>query len=262
MPSLFEFRLTRADSPFWAVAPHDGHQISPPLAPYLLLDDEQRLREEDPYTACMAELPVNQLFVGTSRFQLDINRAIDGAVYLRPDQAWGLQVWKEKLPEHILQQLYQEHEQIYTQIDQWIQETIDTHGFFVVFDVHSYNAKRESRDEVIDAAANPQVNLGTHYNKPLWRPLIEEFIKSVSKQQLLESPIDIRENVKFKGGNLAQHLTKKFGDYGCVLSVEFRKDFMDEWTGLPYMPAIQEYKQLMLHALKDLQENSVHGNTR
>ncbi|WP_437918476.1 N-formylglutamate amidohydrolase [Sphingobacterium sp. LRF_L2] len=262
MPALFEFQVRHAESPFWTFAIHDGHQVSPAILPYLQLDETQRLREEDPYTGSIAELPVNQFLVSTSRFQLDINRAPDDAIYLHPDQAWGLTVWKKELPKNLLQLLYHEHELIYKQIDHWIQETIKKHGYFVIFDIHSYNAKRGGPDDIVDKEKNPQINLGTAYNNPRWQAAIACFLQSVAKQNLFDTKIDIRENVKFKGGFLAQHLIRRFGEDGFVLSIEFRKDFMDEWTGIPYMPIVQSYKQLLMHTLKDLQEEVLHGLAR
>lgn len=259
MASLFQYNVNIADSPFWAFAVHDGHQVDSAVEQFILLDEKQRLREEDPYTASMAELPVNQLFVGTSRFQLDVNRKEEDAVYLRPEQAWGLEVWKDTLPSTILQQLYDEHKNFYQHIDRYIQHIIDKQGFFVIFDVHTYNAQRISEKQPIDKHANPQINLGTHYNREKWRMVIDRFIASVQSQEILGEAIDIRENVKFKGGYLAQHILQKFGDRGCVLSIEFRKDFMNEWTGLPYQPIILEYKQLLLRTLKDLQKLDIYG---
>ena len=41
----------------------------------------------------------------------------------------------------------------------------------------------------------------------------------------------MRENVKFRGGNLARYIHETFPESGCVLSIEFKKFFMDEWTG-------------------------------
>lgn len=259
MASLFQYSIQVADSPYWAFAVHDGHQVDSIAEQFILLDETQRLREEDPYTASISELPVNQLVVGTSRFQLDVNRKEEDAVYLRPEQAWGLSVWKDTLPSTVLEQLYEDYRDFYRQIDRYIQQTIEQHGFFIVFDVHTYNAQRISEEEPVDKHANPQINLGTQYNRERWRPVVDRFVESVRNQQLLGEPIDIRENVKFKGGNLAQHILHKFGNHGCVLSIEFRKDFMNEWTGQPYQSAILEYKQLLLHTLKDLQNLEIYG---
>jgi len=259
MHPLFEYRLKRVDSPFWAFAIHDGHQISDEVMPYMRLNETERLREEDPYTATFAELPVNQFMVSTSRFQLDINRQPEDAVYLRPEQAWGLQVWKKTLPAELLYQLYAEHAAIHQKIEAWIQHSIAHYGFFVVLDIHSYNAKRSNPDDIVDTHANPQINLGTAYNHPKWDYIAKSFSESISQHKLFDGAVDIRENIKFKGGYVAQQLTQKFGEQGCVLSIEFRKDFMDEWTGIPYPPLIKEYKQLLLYALNNLQDLFKNG---
>lgn len=260
MASLLLYRIHFANSPFWTMAIHDGHQVDPIVASFFQLDEAQRTREEDAHTSFIAELPdINQVFIGTSRFQLDLNRPEKDAVYLRPEQAWGIQVWKHPVPPTLVHQLHQDHRNFYQQIDTHIQNTIDKHGHFIVFDVHSYNAQRINEKETIDKKANPQINLGTYYNKEKWRPFINLFIACVRRRQLLGNAIDIRENIKFKGGYLAQHILYKFGDRGCVLSIEFRKDFMNEWSGLPYHPLILEYKQLLLHVLKDIQKSAIYG---
>src|SRR5690606_30996681 len=98
MNQMTKYHINQVDSPFWAFAIHDGHQIEEELMPYMRLSETERLREEDPFTAAMAELPINQFIVGSSRFQLDINRNLENAIYLTPEQAWGLDVWNQ-LPE-------------------------------------------------------------------------------------------------------------------------------------------------------------------
>ncbi len=254
MAKFTKYFIKRIDSPFWAFAIHDGQQIDPFIDPYINLNESERLREEDPFTAVMAELPMNQFIVGSSRFQLDLNRKIEDSVYLRPDQAWGLQVWKDSLPENIVTELYLDHKNIFQEIEEQIQETIDQFGYFVVYDIHSYNAKRNGSEEEVDTEINPQINLGTAYVDPKWQPLIDQLMGFISKDSLYDGPIDIRENIKFKGGYLSQLINKKFGAYGCVLSIEFRKDFMDEWTGAPDLPRVVSCKQLLMNSIQVLKQ--------
>lgn len=252
------YHIQTVDSPFWSFAIHDGHHIDDDLLPYLLLNSKQRLREEDPYTALIAELPINQFVVGTSRFQLDLNRSIEESVYLRPDQAWGLTVWKENLPSTFLEILYKKHRDTYRIIERHIQTTIQKYGFFVVLDVHSYNVKRESISQDIDEEANPQINLGTYYNDLKWRILTESFLKAIQNQKLYGESIDVRENIKFKGGYLNQFINSNFGDKGCVFSIEFRKDFMNEWTGEPDVQRIAACKQLLINTVQALKDYFVY----
>jgi hypothetical protein len=45
--------------------------------------------------------------------------------------------------------------------------------------------------------------------------------------------LDVRENVRFKGGHLSRFVHETFPEHGCALAIEFKKTFMDEWTGQP-----------------------------
>lgn len=249
MSLAIQYKIKNANSPLWAFAIHDGHEIGEDLLPYVALSDAERLREEDPFTAEIANLPINQFVVNTSRFQLDLNRDVQNAVYLHPKQAWGLQVFRANLPSTYLLELYREHQSIYYTIERHISTTIKRYGYFVILDIHSYNAKRESSTQVVDTEANPQINLGTFYNREKWRELIDDFSNSLKHLKLDNKEIDVRENVKFKGGNLAQHILNQYGELGCVISIEFRKDFMDEWTGKVYLEKLALYNKLLKNVL-------------
>src|SRR5690606_33956601 len=86
-------RLTRGDGPIIAAAIHNGHEVRPEVAGLLALDDAQRLREEDPFTGEWTVVAPTQIVGLRSRFETDLNRPRDGAVYERPEQAWGLHIW-------------------------------------------------------------------------------------------------------------------------------------------------------------------------
>lgn len=241
----FYYYIRYENSPLWSFAIHNGHHIDQQLLPYMKLEDAERLREEDPFTAEIADIGVNQLILGTSRFQLDINRTMEDSVYLRPDQAWGLNVWDKTLPTPLLSSLYQQHTELYSLIEQQLEYTLKKFGYFEVLDIHSYNACRTHPADRIDEQHHPQINLGTYYNHPKWKNHALEILDFSKSQNLYGDPIDIRENIKFKGGNLAQHLINCFGDQGCIWSIEFRKDFMDEWTGTAYPERIKACRQLL-----------------
>lgn len=247
-----QYKIINADSPFWAFAIHDGHLISDDLLPFIAINPSERLREEDPHTARIANLPINQFIVETSRFQLDLNRDIENAVYLRPEQSWGLNAFNSNLPSNYLSELYKQHQSIYYTIERHISTTIKKFGYFIILDIHSYNAKRESEDENINMELNPQINLGTYYNRQKWRDLIDEMSEAIKKSTLFDEKIDVRENIKFKGGNLAQHLLSQYGELGCVISIEFRKDFMNEWTGEVYNEKVDAYNKLLNDVLHSL----------
>jgi hypothetical protein len=46
--------------------------------------------------------------------------------------------------------------------------------------------------------------------------------------------LDVRENVAFQGrGYQARFVHERYPRRGCTIALEFKKFFMDEWTGTP-----------------------------
>jgi hypothetical protein len=46
--------------------------------------------------------------------------------------------------------------------------------------------------------------------------------------------LDVRENVAFQGkGELARFVHDAWPGAGCAIAIEFKKFYMDEWTGVP-----------------------------
>lgn len=240
-----QYVLEEKGGPIFALALHDGNEIADQMMPIMNLQASERLREEDPFTGILTDIGTNRLILKTSRFQVDLNRSIQDSVYVHPDQAWGLQVWKEAPSKTMLAQLHHSYRYIQKLISQMIESSIQKYGYFIIYDIHSYNAKRHSPDEIVDQVANPQINVGTINNKGIWRPMIDSFLKYIQDHSINNQPIDARENVKFSGGYLSKWITSKYGQKGCVLSIEFRKDFMDEWTGKPDLDHIESLKKIL-----------------
>jgi len=78
---------------------------------------------------------------------------------------------------------------------------------------------------------NPEINIGTINNHPKWRSLIDSFINYLSNKKIRNNPVDVRENIRFKGGFFSKWIAEHFGETVCVFSIEFKKTFMDEWSG-------------------------------
>src|SRR5690606_23219072 len=126
-----------------------------------------------------------------------------------------------------------------------IEDTIKHHGCFFILDVHSYNHRRESPFKCADPATHPDINLGTAYNKKKWQELCDRYRAFLAGAAVFSDLPDVRQNVVFKGGAFAQWVIENFGEYGAVLSVEFKKTFMDEWTGIADIPHVQQLKKLL-----------------
>jgi hypothetical protein len=118
--------------------------------------------------------------------------------------------------------------------------------------LHSYNHRRGGPDAPpADIETNPQVNVGTGTmpDRALFLPVIECFIKTLQTAEFPLGALDVRENIKFKGGQFARWAHETFPESACVLSIEFKKFFMDEWTGKP--------DDLLLSAIRDALASTV-----
>jgi len=225
------YTIQREQLPVIVTAIHDGHRVAGPLMDYMHLQEHERFREEDPYTGYMADVPASRVVVDTSRFQVDLNRRREQAIYRRPGDAWGLTVWKPALPELMADRLLEGYDRFYADIDDLLQWTLALFGKFVVLDIHSYNHRRTHPDEPATIGENPEVNVGTGHNHEKWKSLGQCLTSFLSHHRLDGCLPDVRENVKFKGGGFAEWVNRHYGLYGCVFSLEFKKTFMDEWTG-------------------------------
>ncbi|MFB2120285.1 N-formylglutamate amidohydrolase [Parapedobacter sp. 2B3] len=239
------YHVHKARSPIIAAAIHDGHRMDTSLLSYMHLQEHERFREEDPYTAYMANLRVSRIAVETSRFQTDLNRRREEAVYRKPSDAWGLTVWEPMLPEFVINELLVGYDRFYAEVAQLIQQTIDLFGKFVVLDVHSYNHRRETPLATAGIGENPEVNVGTGHNHEKWKSLGQQLTRFLAHHQIDGLFIDVRENVKFKGGGFSEWINRNYGEYGCVLSLEFKKTFMDEWTGRVDIGHLRQLKAML-----------------
>ena len=86
--------VQRGGGPVLATAIHDGHELRLEIAEAMKLPDLDRLREEDPFTGQAAAAVATHVIAHRSRFEFDLNRGADGAVYETAEQCWGLDVWK------------------------------------------------------------------------------------------------------------------------------------------------------------------------
>jgi N-formylglutamate amidohydrolase len=230
------WRIETGNSPLVAMAIHAGSSIRDELLDYLVIDASQRKREEDPYTDEWTDVAENRIVVDASRFQVDLNRQRDKAVYLSAEDAWGLDVWTRDLPEQFISASLAEYDKFYRVMGNLFTDLSARHGCFVVFDLHSYNHRRNGPDALpAEMETNPQVNVGTGTmtNRARFAPVIEGFIETLKTAKFPLGPLDVRENIKFKGGQFAKWAHTTFPDSACVLSIEFKKFFMDEWTGKP-----------------------------
>jgi N-formylglutamate amidohydrolase len=229
------WRAERGDGPLVATALHDGHEVRAEIRAHLALDKPNQLREEDPYTVLWTEVAPTRIVGLRSRFEVDLNRPRDKAVYRTPQDAWGLTVWKDNPPEEMFARSLDEYDLFYQAMRDLLQDLEQQQGQFVVYDLHSYNHLRTGpHGPGADPDGNPQVNVGTGtMDRQRWAPVVDAFIETLRACDFPGGRLDVRENVKFFGGNWPRWIHETFPDTGVALAIEFKKFFMNEWTGEP-----------------------------
>lgn len=246
------YTLKQGNSPLIAAAIHSGHEVRHNISNLFALAAEERLREEDPYTDEWVTITDNYIIGHNSRFELDLNRPRHKAIYRKPEDAWGLNVWKEELAEEFADESLARYDQFYADVKNYLTEIQDRHGCFIIYDLHTYNHKREGAEgPAADPTQNPEVNIGTgNMNRERWAPVVDSFIQSLSSCDYMGRQLDVRENIKFEGGYFMRWIHENFPESACVLSIEFKKFFMDEWSGEPDHRQLQEIKNALTHTIK------------
>jgi N-formylglutamate amidohydrolase len=238
-----------------ATAVHAGHDLRPEIAGRMVLDEAERLREEDPHTDVLASFVGSHVGVNRSRFEVDLNRDRDTAVYLEPGESWGIEVWERPLEPDVVDRSRSLHDDFYARLGETLDELVRRHGGFVLYDVHSYNHRRPGPDEPPeDARDNPVVNLGTGSLPEKWEPVAVAFEDALGRATLGDETIDVRRNVKFQGREVARFVHDRYGDVGCALAIEFKKVFMDEWSGTLDRSRLDELGRALQDSVEPVQK--------
>jgi hypothetical protein len=243
-------------SPIVGTAIHNGFFVRDDLLPWMALNPDERLREEDPFTEYFIRDLDNRIIFHRSRFEVDINRARDGAIYLRPEQAWGLKVWREGLADEAVASSLSVHDAYYGMLHAYLQGLEAMHGHFVLLDIHSYNHRRDGPDGPdMPFEKAPQINIGTSsMDRERWAPVVDAFVDAASRFTFCGQPLDVRENVAFQGkGEQTRFVHEHFPKTGCAIAIEFKKFFMDEWTGEPNLAALADIRAMIAGTLPALE---------
>lgn len=234
-------------SPLVAVALHAGHSVSPEVAQYLALSDEARLYEEDPYSDRLLPEDASRVVVHLSRFQVDLNRPRDRAIYLRPEDSWGLRVWRTTPSRHAIRMSLMEYDAFYAEADRLLHRIARQHRHFVVLDIHTYNQRRGGPTALADPAARcPEINVGTgSMDRSHFAPIVDTFISAARRHDFMGRKLDVRENVRFRGGWFPAWVHRTFPRSGCALAIEVKKFFMNEWSFQVDPVQLREIRRLL-----------------
>ena len=245
--------MTRGPRPVIATAIHDGHELRPAVADAMHLADADRLREEDPFTGQAVTGVPTHIVVHRSRFEFDLNRAADTAVYRTPEQSWGLRVWRSEPAEPLVAGSLAIHAAYYRMLGALLDGIVEEHQRFVLIDVHSYNHRRDGPDgDAMPQDEAPDINIGT-FSMPRadWAFLLDPLMEEMRRFDFNGRKLDVRENVAFQGkGEQTRFVHERYPRRGCAIALEFKKFFMDEWTGEPDPAELSAMRDFITHTAR------------
>jgi len=229
---------------------HAGNRIRAQLQDIVAVDPADKYREEDPGTEAFIKAMPIQIIARDSRFEYDINRPAERAVYLTPDMAWGLTVWKRPLTQDEINVSLAKHAEFHQLMDIVVAYLRKQNSKAIIFDLHSYCYQREQRLPWYEDK-KPVINLGTDpINRAIFGTMIQKFLHHLAKISVDGRTIAVAENEVFKGGYLARRLCANHYDHLAVFAIEFKKIFMDEWSGEFDQPIFEELVEKFSVAVK------------
>lgn len=255
---IFEQQIKVQNGPIVATAIHDGQEIRESLQARFNLSKKERNREEDLFTGEIARQFDNYIVCTRSRFEVDLNRAPEKAVYRKPEDAWGLHVWKEPITEAEVKESMQLYHHFYENAEKKLSQIIDAYGLVIVYDIHSYNYRRNGPSAPgADPKENPDIDVlsaGIHLDR--WQPVLKRFKQALQAYPYPDGPLDVREEVRFdgKGSHFMQWILNRFQEKAFVPSIEFKKIFMDEWSGEVYPDKLEHLKKALQQSVAPVLE--------
>jgi hypothetical protein len=210
-------------TPAVVTAIHDGHDIPEEIARDLLVTEEQRRFEEDPFTGTIADSFAVSLTMHHSRYYYDINRRPEQCIY---QEAWGQKIRGGAPSRQQEQAILDLHGSYYRVLDLLVGPLEQRFTGCVVYDLHSYNYSRLPGDP-------PLFNVGTHYiDRDRFRPLLDLLMDGLRSIELPGVINRVAMDEVFAGkGYQADYLSNNHPNSLCI-PIEIKKVFMDEVTGM------------------------------
>ncbi len=226
---------------------HDGHHLRENLLDNCLLDESERLYEEDPFTGALIEdMPITLTGLD-SRYEYDLNRGEETCVY---ETAWGKEVWKQPLTKDQKNESLEKHRRFYRVAVALAKKLQAIHGSCLFYDMHSYNyIRREESD-------TPAFNIGTEQlDKQRWGDVINHWNDRLNRIEMPGTAMRSALDEVFYGRGNQATVMKPYADNVLVLPTELKKIFMDELTGELHGSFFSELKERFC---KELLNNTLY----
>ena len=194
--------------------------------------------------------------VPASRFELDLNRPRDRAVYARPEDCWGLEVWRQPLPDAEIERSLASWDRFHAMVAELLDRLLERWDAVLLIDLHSYNHRRDGADAApAPQDGNPDIELGlTTADPERWGEVTARFAETLRATPVNGHAPDVRANVRFPtGGDFPEWVYSRWGARVCTISPEYKKIFMDEHSGqadIAALYALREGLQAAVEAVR------------
>ncbi len=231
-------------APYICAAVHDGHQFRKSLWENCLHTEYERWYEEDPCTLQMIQSHPITIAGCDSRFEYDLNRAPDNAIY---EDAWGKKLWKQVLPKEEKELSLKKHAAFYRVVNALVTCIEKKYGKAIVFDMHSYNWKRWDREV-------PTWNLGSaNIDNSRFGALVSLWSAKLGQMKLpngIASTSGVNDT--FQGnGYFLKYITQNFKNT-LVLATEISKVYCDEYEGILYPEVVRAVEEQLKTLIPEL----------
>ena len=85
--------------------------------------------------------------------------------------------------------------------------------------------------------------------------IIDDFLNRLGEISIDGHFIYAGENIVFKGGYLSRRLSKEHNNKLLVLAIEFKKIFMDEWSGQVYEDILEDLAEKFSQVCREVEIN-------
>ena len=251
-PQVPNWAIHHSGGPVLATAVHAGHELREELRGHLAVDGEALRREEDPLTDVWASVGDNVFCNYNSRFEVDLNRSREKALSTNKADTWGLEVWASRPDDAAIERSLRQHDAFYAMMRQWLEALIEQNGKVLLLDLHSYCHRRDGPyAEPAPQADNPDIDLGlTTADRSRFGNVIDALVDGLAAEPCQGRAIDVRANVRYPdGGYWPEWVAEHYGADVCTITLEYKKFYMDEHTGVAYLPVVMSLRAGLQRAL-------------